>query len=113
MPSKGSLGMVKRNKKMDHSLFVSETGTGLLVSFVPHNNENAAEHPNVVDSSLLEPSSGNKYHNEGDRDYLNGSGSNQDVYSDGKNLKKAKNSLMGTIKSISSKMMGLRRENSL
>jgi hypothetical protein len=83
---------------MDHSLFVSETGTGLLVSFVPHNDDHANEKPYVEESSMIEPSSGNVYQNDADKNYLEGA--IQDVYSDPKGSKKTKNSLMGTIKSI-------------
>ena len=81
---------------------MSETGTGLLVSFVPH--PDAPDKPYIVESSIVEPSSGNRYQND-DKDYLGGT--NQDLYSDSKGGKKNKNSLMGTIKTISSKVLGL------
>ena len=83
---------------MDHSLFVSETGTGLLVSFVPQNDDHVNEKPYVVESSIIEPSSGNRYQNGADKDYLEAA--NQDVYSETKCIKKPKNSLVGALKSI-------------
>ena len=53
---------------------------------------------------MLEPSSGNRYQYDNDKEYLAG---NQDGFSDSKGRKKLnKNSLMGTIKTISSKIMG-------
>jgi hypothetical protein len=39
--------MQQLKKQVDHSLFVSETGTGLLVSFAPH--PDAPEKPYIVD----------------------------------------------------------------
>jgi hypothetical protein len=40
-------GMQQLKKQVDHSLFVSETGTGLLVSFAPH--PDAPEKPYIAD----------------------------------------------------------------
>jgi hypothetical protein len=74
---------------------------------VPHGEEPPTGKPFVVESSMLDPSSGNRYQYDNDKDYLVG---NQDNFSDsrggGGNKKLNKNSLMGTIKTISSKIMG-------
>jgi len=113
-PTRRPFGLQHLKQQIDHSLFVSETGTGLLVSFIPHGEEPPAGKPYVVESSMLEPSSGNRYQYDNDKEYLAGVGTNQDAYSDSRGVRKMnKNSLMGTIKTVSSKIMGSGKDPSM